>query len=426
VPSASRRAPRRIPGPRGDTRLPNQPVRRRQVLKAAAASAAAGLAATASATGSGPSASASDGLPPREILLTASRAFDGRRVRNETAILVRGGTIAAVGAPGSVSAHGARRIDLGDATILPGFIDLHVHVAARQIPFDRVLTHGVTTVRDLGGTLPSVEGGPGRLRYLAAGKLITVPGGYPIPVFGTAGATAVSGPAEARQAVRNLVAQGARVIKIALDPGGEVGAPWSQVPATPPPPWPMLSLAEVQAVVDEAHRLDRIVTVHLGDEQGARIALEAGVDEWAHIPANPVPPQLLQQAARRGVPLVSTLDTESHCTGQLANAKEFIAAGGTVLYGTDMGHLEIPNGPDAEELQQMMIAGLSVEDALAAATSRAAAHLGLGPLGTLSAGAPADIIAARGDVAENLKNLEYPSLVIAGGFIVREEFCTLS
>src|SRR5205814_4909108 len=139
----------------------------------------------------------------------------------------------------------------------------------------------------------------------------------------------------------------AAVIKLGLDPGGEAGAPWSQLPASTPPPWPLLSVAEVAAIVAEAHRLNRRVTVHLAEERGVRTALAAGVDEWAHIPCLPVPESLLAEAVGRGVVVVATMDTDSHCAGSMDNARAFVALGGRLLYGTDMGHLDIPEGIDA-------------------------------------------------------------------------------
>jgi imidazolonepropionase-like amidohydrolase len=370
--------------------------------------------------GTAPQPSAAAGIRRQRLLLSATRMFDGRRMLTDTALLVEGRTITAVGPLRSMREPRATRLELGDATILPGFIDLHVHVTARGIPFERVLSNGVTTVRDLAGALPSRPNQPGALRYLAAGPMITCPGGYPIPVFGPDGAMPVVGTEQARNAVRKLVAGGAAVIKVALDPGGEPGAPWSMRPATSPPPWPLLSTAEVAAVVAEAHRLGRIVTAHLAEERGVRIALEGGVDEWAHIPCQPVPESLLRDAVRRGIPAVATLDTDSHCTASMDNARTFLAMGGGLLYGTDMGHLDIPEGIDAQELDLMVRAGLSLEQALAAATSHAAAHLGLAPLGTLSPGAPADIIAVPGDITTDLKNIEFPTTVIAGGAVVIE------
>jgi imidazolonepropionase-like amidohydrolase len=398
---------------------------RRVAFKLFGASAAwAGLTGGVPRLAGSANAGGRRGRTERDLVLTAARLFDGHRMLIDTAIAIDDGKITAVGPAGSISpaaGHG-RRIDLGDATILPGFIDLHVHVGAQDVPGERVLTHGVTTVRDLGGSpLPPPAAGPGELRVVAAGKFITAPGGYPIPVFGPDGAVTVTGPDQARQAVRDLVGQGAGVIKIALEPGGEPGAPWTLAPSDPPPPWPMLSVTEVRAIVDEAHTLGRIVTVHLGEVQGARIALDAGVDEWAHIPGNAVPDELLREAVDHGVRVVATLDTESHCAGDMTNAATFVALGGTLLYGTDMGHLEIPDGFDANELRYMMLAGLSLEQALAAATSLAGEQLGLAPLGQLVSGAPADIVVTAGDPAHDLKNLEYPVLVIAGGRVVVDD-----
>jgi imidazolonepropionase-like amidohydrolase len=388
-------------------------VRRRTVL------AAGSTLLPAASLGAGEGAARAE-VPvsrPALLVLSAARMFDGRRMLSDAAVLLRGSTVAAVGSRGSVQHRVAVLVDLGDATILPGFIDLHVHVTARNIPFERVVAGGVTTARDLAGRLPSTAG-RGQLRYLAAGPIITAPGGYPIPVFGPQGARVVTGEGQARQAVRDLVAGGAAVIKVGLDPGGEPGAPWSLRPPSTPFPWPLLSVGEVRAIVTEAHRLGRIVTAHLAEERGVAIALAAGVDEWAHIPCLPVPRAQLTEAVRRGVAVVGTLDSDSHCAGSLDNARAFVALGGKLLYGTDMGHIDIPEGIDAQELELMMRAGMSLENALASATSRAAQHLGLSPLGTLTPGAPADVIAVPGDLTKDLKNIEYPLVVIAGGEVV--------
>lgn len=400
-------------------------ISRRYALKAAA-----GAAAGVTAVGLTACAASTSSPRPTNLLITADHMFDGRRFIDHAAVATTGGTITASGPVESVPAPpSARRIELGAATLLPGMIDLHVHATFRHISFERILAHGVTTIRDLGATmrdlgghLPVSQQAPGTPRRLAAGPMITVEGGYPIPVFGRDAAAVVTDPDSARATVADLIARGADIIKIALDPGGEHGAPWSYG-AKVPPPWPMLSLDQTRAIVEEAHRHDRVVTAHLGEEQGARIALGAGVDEWAHSPCQPLPDDLLGQAAAHNVAMVGTLDTESHATGQLDNARSFIAHGGTLLYGTDMAHPEIPHGVDSHELMLMMAAGLTLEQALAGATSRAGQHLRLAPLGTLDPGAPADLIAAAGDPRtgpDDLKNLEYPLLVAAGGRLVVE------
>ncbi|GAA2406868.1 amidohydrolase family protein [Nonomuraea africana] len=388
---------------------------RRETLKLGAM-ATVGVAGTSGGT-FGPAAD--DGL-----LLTADLMFDGHRFVEKAAVLVRGGKVIRSGPARAVRDPSARRLALGPATIAPGMIDLHVHATQNRVPFDRILAHGVTTIRDLGGDLRAAHGGhggPGRLRYVAAGPLVTVPGGYPIPVWGTGLAAVIDGPESARETVARLVGQGAAVIKLALEPGGEAGAPWSGDHASTPPPWPLPSVEEARAVVQEAHRRGRKVTAHIGEERGARIALDAGVDEWAHSPSDPIPEDLLEKAARRGVRMVGTLDTQSHTKGAVRNAKLFVSHGGRLLYGTDMAHPEIPHGFDSQELSLMTHVGLSLEEALAGATSLAGEQLGLAPLGSLRPGAPADLVAAAGDIRQGhgaVKSLEYPFLVMTGGRLV--------
>ena len=99
-----------------------------------------------------------------------------------------------------------------------------------------VLRHGLITVRETGGPLAPPSGDSGRLRLLAAGPILTAPRGYPVPVFGPAPALEVADIPAAREAVGRLAAGGAAFIKIALEPGGSPGAPWTSghQPACPP------------------------------------------------------------------------------------------------------------------------------------------------------------------------------------------------
>ncbi len=338
--------------------------------------------------------------------------------------------MASLGPSGDVRAKRARIIDLGDATLLPGFIELHGHLAFQDGPRDTVLRHGVKTVRDVGGPLLAPSGGKGRLRLLTAGPIITVPGGYPFPVFGRHGhghgevATPVETPEEARQVVRRLAAGGTAVIKIALESGGEKGAPWrTGHEASTPPPWPMPSLEIARAVVDEAHRLGKQVSAHVGEPKGVALALAAGVDEWAHVPCESVTDELLERAVRQGVRILTTLDTLSHCPGIRGNVSKLAGLGAQLFYGAEIAHMEIPWGIDAQELHLMVhLTGMTPLEVLRTATSKAGEVLGLAPLGTLSAGAPADLIAVKGNALENFKLLESPDLVISGGKIVVNHF----
>ncbi|SEP18595.1 amidohydrolase family protein [Nitrosovibrio sp. Nv6] len=399
------------------------------------------------------------------VLLHAARVFDGNNMRTDTSVLVINGRVAQIGTRESFKSSDANVIDLGDATILPGFIELHAHLAFQNIPADTVLKHGITTIRDVGGPIHKPYGGDGSLRVLTSGPIITAPGGYPISIMGhTNVATAVATEEEARTTVRNLINEGAVVIKIALEPGGEAGAPWSSShghghnhgnshnhghghghhdqpdaahdaaqanthhkPASSASPakqpWPLLPEKIVKAIVDEAHNNKRKVTAHVAEVQGAQIAVNAGVDEWAHVPCDVIPEPLLKKAVAQNVKIVTTLDTLSKCSGVVHNARTWSALGGEFLYGAEIAHPDIPHGIDAQELIYMMQMGrMELIDVLRAATSKAGEHLNFSLLGTIQRGAPADIIAVRGDPAHNLKILEYPDLVISGGKIVLNNF----
>ncbi len=356
-------------------------------------------------------------------VIAADQVFDGTRVLEDHAVTVWGDRIAAVAPADRLPGPGQFIRFAG--TLLPGFIDLHGHPLLGQVPPETMLRHGITTIRDTGGPLVAPSGGDGRLRVLAAGPILTAPGGYPIPVFGPGAGLEVPDAQTARAAVGQLVAGGAALIKIALEPGGSPGAPWSGHQPGSSPPWPIPSLEVVRAIVEEAHAHGRIAAAHLSGPEGAQLALDAGVDEWAHVPCDPISPELIASAAAAGVRVVSTLDTLSHCTGVAGNASQLIAAGIRLLYGTDLAHPDVPWGIDAQELQLMLHAGqgaLTPQEVLSAATARAGEHLGLAPLGRLVEGAPADLIGVRGDPLEQFKLLEYPDLVVSGGATIVEPF----
>ncbi|MDD2760632.1 MAG: amidohydrolase family protein, partial [Methylomonas sp.] len=263
----------------------------------------------------------------KTLLIHAARIFDGYTMHDDASVLITDNKITGLGKDDTFSAIEATRVDLGDATLLPGLIELHAHLNFRHVPADAVLRHGITTLRDVGGPLHAPYGGDGSLRVMTSGPIITAPEGYPIPSLGQADiAVAVRDEEQARQTVRNLVAGGAVLIKVALEPGGEIGAPWSGGHAhghshgnhDDRKAWPLLPENVVKAIVDEAHRLGRKVSAHLAESKGARIALNAGIDEWAHTPCAALPDDLLKQAAVQRVKIVSTIDTLAKCPGVTA------------------------------------------------------------------------------------------------------------
>ncbi|MEQ1635517.1 MAG: amidohydrolase family protein [Methylococcales bacterium] len=381
--------------------------------------------------------------PPVCQLLTAARLFDGINFpQDNMAVLIEAEKIKQVGTLDQLGGLCSNKINLGDATILPGFIESHAHVTFQNVRKDTVLEHGITTVQDTGGPLMKSEGGQGALRLLSVGPIIQAPGGYPLNIFGggTGGYDKIGIPVssieDAQKVVVDLVNGGATAIKIALEPGGETGAPWMQphdgpVPATP---WPMLSEEIVKAIVTKAHELNKRVIVHVGENTGVERALVAGVDEFAHMPCAEVREDLLQQAVKQGVTFVTTIDTLGSCVasngkGIHSNTMSLASKGAKFIYGSEIGHDNVPWGINGEELHMILhlTSGESVDfseviNVLKAATSRAGERLGISGLGTLTPGAPADIIAVRGNALQKFKLLEYPDLVISGGRIVVDKF----
>jgi imidazolonepropionase-like amidohydrolase len=333
-------------------------------------------------------------------------ALDGRTV------VVRAGRIEAVAGPDEASPPDGAVVLPGDGlTVLPGFVDAHVHLDFYH-PAE-VLAGGVTTVRDLGwpaGRLAALRRsatGPEAAspRLLAAGQILTVPGGYPTRAVwappGTARPVAHAG--EAGEAVAELDAAGATVVKVALDE--RVG--------------PTLPLDTLMAVVAAAATRGLSVTAHVAGVRQVEKALEAGVAELAHWPfTEQALPDALAHRLAEAVVVVPTMHIEPS-ESRLAGLAAFVAAGGRVVYGTDLGNQGPPPGIDVTELHLMVEAGLTPAKAIAAATGTAAAHLRLRSLGRVAPGAVADLVAVEGDPVADLAALDRVRLVSLGGRLVR-------
>ncbi len=378
-------------------------------------------------------------------LLIANQLFDGVNFpQANMAVLVEGNKIKQVGTAKQLRGLCKTKINLGDATILPGFIESHAHITYQNVNKNIVLEHGITTVQDTGGPLMAIEGGEGALRLLSTGPIIQAPGGYPLNIFGggEGGYDKIGYPVDtalaAEEVVQHLVDGGATAIKIALEPGGETGAPWMQPHdghGPPTTPWAMLSEEIVQAIVTKAHALNKRVIAHVGENLGFKRALDTGVDEFAHMPCSAIKEDLLQRAVDQGVTFVTTVDTLSSCVdtstqkGIHSNMMSLAGKGAKFIYGSEIAHDNVPWGINGEEMHMMLHLGsgdsidfTDVVNVFKAVTSQAGEHLGLAPLGTLVPGAPADIIAVRGNPFQRFKILEYPDLVMSGGRIIVNKF----
>ncbi len=389
-------------------------------------------------------------------LLTADRVFDGFEVQFNKSVLVLADKVVAVGNYAELSSQCARQYNLGDATILPGFIESHAHISFQNVRQEKILEHGITTAQDTGGgPLQPAQGGDGSLRLLTTGPILQAEGGYPLNIFtpddqvggydkvGLA-ITPDATENEVRKIVQNLVAGGASAIKIALEVGGEAGAPWmmshgnGDVPETP---WPVLSQEQVEWIVSEAHFLGKKVLAHVGENEGFQIALNAHVDTMAHIPCTAIDGELLHDALHHGMKFITTIDTLASCgQGLYENAHHIghiyqeLAEHGLefpLIYGSEIAHDNVPWGINGEEMKLILhlSSGETIDfpdvlNVLRSVTSAAADHLdtGIEGLGTLTPNAPADIIAIKGNALERFKLMEYPDLVMSGGKLLVNKF----
>jgi len=429
--------------------------------------AAAILATAAAFCASGaPIASAAEAsAPPEAIVLKAAHLFDstGTGLKDGGTVVVRGDRIVSVG---GVAPAGARAIDLGDATLLPGFIDAHTHLTlefekdyyhfvynrimrfpAEQALYGaqyarRTLEAGFTTVRNVGASdfvdiglrnaiNAGVAVGP---HMLTAAHGIGSPGGhfdnysYPPdrvkpwgPIEGIC-----SGPEECREAVRYQMKWGADVIKIA--PSGGV------LSESDPVDVPQLTPEELSAIVSEAHKWNRKVAAHCHGDNAARLAIAAGVDSIEH--GSFLTEDTLKLMKSRGVYLVPTrmavywtdkmADTFPPNIAAKARAaaaahgnmfKAALRIGVPIAFGTDAG--VYPHGMNGMEFGLMTDLGMSPAAALLSGTRDAAKLLGVqADVGTLEAGKAADIVAVPGNALSDIRSTEHPLFVMHLGRIV--------
>jgi imidazolonepropionase-like amidohydrolase len=343
----------------------------------------------------------------------------------DAAIIIQKGRIAAVGARAQVKIpDGAKIIDVQGATLLPGFINAHVHQGYSEQNLKAWAQGGVTTVRDLGAT-PADDLFSRRdallkdklnARLVAAGPMMTVPDGYPMVPWGMAGLI-VASPQDAAVKVNQLLDSGADVIKIALESGGSFQRSI-----------PVLSAQEARAIVQAAHQRGGWVSAHVLRTQDLTRALDAGVDDIAHMVEDPLPDPLIERMVKNDVYWVPTLELWKRVGQQtdkrsVANLRRFVQGGGKVALGTDYAGYaaEFDLGLPVTEIELMQEAGMTPMQIIVAATQNAACVCNLDhELGTLEPGKVADVLVVNGDPLQDLRALTRIRLVIHNGAIIRE------
>ena len=375
-------------------------------------------------------------------------------------IVVKDGRIERVG-PARLTdlPKGLEVVDLQGHTVLPGLIDMHVHLTSGGgyhgyeslkltderrailgvVHAETTLLAGFTTVRNVGAESfgdvalrDAINDGdiPGP-RMLVSGPPIGITGGHCSdnnllpPEYGITGEGVADGPWAARTAVRTNIKYGADLIKTCstggvMSKGTKVGAP-------------QYTIEELTALVDEAHSRGLKVASHAHGAEGIINALIAGADTIEH--ASFIDDEGIALSIERGAALSMDIYVTEYILGegasagileeslekerktgatQRSNFTKAVNAGATIVFGSDAG--VYPHGQNAKQFSRMTRFGMTPLQAIQSATITAAEVLGLGyDVGQIKAGYAADFVAVKGNPLENIELLAEPAAVIKGG-----------
>jgi imidazolonepropionase-like amidohydrolase len=433
---------------------------------AAVAVCAAGIIAAPSAQGAPADKAAAQ--PKGPGALKCGKLLDvrsGKLLNDQVIVFDADGVVTAVGPAGSpLAPGGVTMVDLSSGTCLPGLIDVHTHITGdpsdggyralgvsvpeqtvRGVKNARVTLHsGFTTIRNVGAsdyTDVAVRDGvnSGEIegpRMLVSGPPLGITGGHcddnllPYEYHHQAEGVA-DGPWPARAKVRETVKYGADVIKVCAS-GGVLSK--GDQPGTP-----QYTFEELQAIVEEAHKLGRKVAAHAHGTQSIKDAIRAGIDSVEH--SSFIDDEgialakqhgtylvfdiynddfILQEGAKAGM-LPESIEKEKKVgRTQRENFKKSFQAGAKIAFGTDAG--VYPHGDNAKQFSKMVEWGMKPTDAIQAATIKAADLIGWSDkVGSIEPGHFADVIAVSGDPTSDVKLLEDVQFVMKGGVVVKNK-----
>ena len=399
-------------------------------------------------------------------VVTAARYLDvntGRYIDNPAILVGDDGRIQQIGNLASMQLPaGTKQIDLAGKTLLPGLIDMHVHVdslaqvggyqglkytdsfwsAVSVANARKMLQAGFTTVRNVGsdrfndvGLEEAVEGGwvvgP---RIVPAGYAIGATGGHcdngglP-PSMDRKGPSIIDSPGEGRAKVRWLHKYGAEVIKICatggvFSLGDSVGAQ-------------QLTVEEMKAIADEAHMLGLKVAAHAHGDEGIRAAILAGIDTIEH--ASLASDETIKLAKQHGTWFDMDIYNDDYilATGtangteqesldkekaiglkQRQTFQRGVQLGVPMVFGSDAG--VYPHGDNGKQFAKMVEWGMTPLQAIQAATRNASQALGRSDVGVIAVGAYGDLVAVTGDPTRDVRVLEKPDAVVKGGVLVAQ------
>jgi imidazolonepropionase-like amidohydrolase len=398
------------------------------------------------------------------VVVSADRMIDvlAGRVIEHPQITITDGRITALGTQGSPIPSGARRVELPGMTLLPGLIDMHTHLTAdphysgyRRLQFTdgfwtvvgvanarKTLEAGFTTVRNVGsGNYDDVAIKQGIEQGIVPGPRI-VPATYAIgatgghcdatelpPSVSVPKPAVANGADEIRATVRKLRKYGAEVIKFCgtggvLSKTDSVGAQ-------------QYNLAEMKALVDEAHMLGLRVAVHAHGTSGIKDAIRAGVDTVEH--ASLADAEAFAMAKQHGTWFSMDIYNDDYILAEgeknglykeslekermigLKQRQTFqaaVKAGVKMIFGTDAG--VYPNGFNARQFVTMVNWGMTSMQAIQAATANAAEALGrTNDVGAIAVGRYGDLVAVAGDPLADIASLQSIAFVMKGGEVVK-------
>ena len=298
-------------------------------------------------------------------------------------------------------------VQASEQFILPAFIDSHVHLAY-AFSAQQLAAGGIGAAVDLAAPLSFLNSDLNPMEVIFAGPMITAVGGYPTKSWGSDGyGLEISGVSEARKAVEQLYAAGARVIKMPL--GDATGAGALSMAKNPS----MLTDEELKAVVERAHSLGMRVATHALNDRDVLRAAAADVDVLAHTPTERLSDEAI--AAWSGRAVISTLAAFAKLATPAENVRRLREGGATVLYGTDMGYTTF-TGINPVEVELLAKAGLDAQAIIAAGTTVPAAYWGFGDgHGALSAGGKANFLLLDTDPLVDPSTLSRPLAVYING-----------
>ena len=405
---------------------------------------------------------------PQSVVVTAARMIDvltGRVVEEPVVVITGGRIVSAVGRGGArpIIPEGARRIDLPGMTILPGLIDMHVHLDSSPYygPYQALqftdlfqtvmgpghardtLEAGFTTVRNVGSDnyadvayMQAID--EGRIvgpRIVPAAYALGATGGhcdetFLPPSYNATNPGVGNGPQALRDRVREQRRFGAQVIKVCA-----TGGVFSR---NTEPGQQQLSEEELRAIAEEAHQWGLRVAAHAHGASGIRAAIRAGIDTIEH--ASLIDAEGIRLARERGTWLVMDIYNTDYTQAEGArngilednlrkdreiaqiqrdNFRAAHRAGARMAFGSDAGVM--PHGSQGGQFRYMVEYGMTPMEAIQAATRDAAQALGReADIGAIAIGRYADIVAVTGDPLASVRELENVDVVIKGGEVVAD------